>query len=91
MKRSKMLVVVVVLLLTAMVPLLASAGSLEQTGRIVLRGRGEYKNPLATAGIAKSTEQLETAKTVPGGDGQILPRMNLRNWDWRPSPRMARF
>ncbi|MCA9867266.1 MAG: hypothetical protein KIS95_02150 [Anaerolineae bacterium] len=74
MKRSKMLVVVVVLLLTAMVPLLASAGSLEQTGRIVLRGRGEYKNPLATAGIAKSTEQLETAKTVPGGDGQILPQ-----------------
>lgn len=73
MKHSRLLVVVVALFLVALVPVLASAQSMEKTGWVVITNRNAPANPLAADGIAKATEQLDTAKLVPGGDVQILP------------------
>lgn len=71
MKRSKMLVVVLALLLMALIPVLAAAGSMERTGWVVLHNRNAPGNPLAEAGIVKATVQ-NSAKTVPGGEA-VLP------------------
>lgn len=73
MKRSRLLVVVVALLLITLVPVLASAQSMEKTGWVVIHNRNAHTNPLAGAGIAKATAQLDTAKAVPGANVQVLP------------------
>lgn len=83
MKRSKMLVVVLALLLMALIPLLASAGSMERTGWVVLHNRNAPGNPLAGAGIAKATVQ-DSAKMVPGG-GAVLPQSEAAKMGLAPN------
>lgn len=84
MKRSRMLVVVLALLLMTLIPVLASAQSPEKTGSFIIRNRNAPGNPLAGAGIAKATQQLDTAKPVPqaalpSGVAQLLgPAPNTR-------------
>lgn len=73
MKRSRSLVVFVALLVVALVPVLASAQSMEKTGWVVLTNRNAPANPMAADGIAKATMQIDTAKWVPGVDAQVLP------------------
>lgn len=72
MKRSKMLIVVLALLLMALIPVLAAAGSMERTGWVVLHNRNAPGNPMAGAGIAKAIVQ-DSAKMVPGG-GAVMPQ-----------------
>jgi hypothetical protein len=70
MKRSRLLVVVVVLLLVALVPVLAMAQSMEKVGTTKLV-KGERATPIT--GAPKAAEQLDTAKNVPGAANQVLP------------------
>lgn len=86
MKRSRLLFVVVALVILTLVPLLASAQSMEKTGWVVIHNRNAPGNPLAGAGIAKSTSQLDTAKWVPGVDGQFLPESESEKLGLPPAP-----
>jgi hypothetical protein len=74
MKRSRLMIVAVMMLLVTLVPVLASAQSMEKTGWVVLHGRNAYTNPMSGEGVAKAIEQLETEKWVPGVDAQVLPK-----------------